>query len=93
MFSHEGLAALDQVAIGAHLEEPRAAQAWMETVAARCPGLEMLTGDALYADTTLAQAIVDRGKDYTFKLKKTRPNSTPTYPCSSPRRWRNRIGR
>ena len=73
VFSHNGLAALDQVAIGAHLEEPRAAQAWMETVAARCPGLEMLTGDALYADTTLAQAIVDRGKDYTFKLKKPAP--------------------
>ena len=93
VFSHQGLAALDQVTIGTHLEEPQAAQAWMETVAARCPGLEMLTGDALYADTALAQAIVDRGKDYTFKLKKTSPNSTPTYPCSSPQRRRNRIGR
>ena len=75
VFSHEGLAALDQVAIGTHLEEPRAGQAWMETVAARCPGLEMLTGDALYADTARAQAIVNQGKDYTFKLKK--PGPTP----------------
>ena len=75
------------------MEEPRAAQAWMETVAARCPGLEMLTGDALYADTALAQAIVDRGKDYTFKLKKTNPNSTPMFPCSSLGRRRNRMGR
>ena len=93
LFSREGLAALDQVAIDSHLEEPRAAQVWMETVAARCPGLEMLTGDALYADTTLAQAIVDRGKDYTFKLKKTCPNSTLTYPCSSPPRQLNRMGK
>ena len=80
VFSHQGLAALDQVTIGGHLEEPWAAQAWMETVADSCPGLEMLTGDAIYADAALAQAIVDQGKDYTFKLKKTSPNSTPTYP-------------
>jgi len=38
----------------------------------------MLTVDALYADTGLAQAIVDQGKDYTFKLKKTNPDSTAT---------------
>ncbi len=89
VFSRDGLAALDQVAIGNHLDEPRAAQEWIETVAARCPGLEMLTGDALYADANLAQAIVDQGivdqgRDYTFKLKKTAPNSTSTCPCSSP---------
>lgn len=73
VFSGEGLAALDQVAIGHHFEEPQAAQEWIEAVASHCPGLEMLTGDALYADTGLAQAIVDRGKDYTFKLKKPTP--------------------
>ncbi len=74
VFSREGLAALDQVVIGAHREELRAAPAWLEPVAARCPGLEMLTGDARYADTALAQAIVDRGKDYTFKqTQKNRP--------------------
>ena len=78
VFSREGLAALDQVAIGSHFEEPQAAQAWIEAVAGHCPGLEMLTGDALYADTGLAQAIVDQGMDYTFKLKKTNPNSTAT---------------
>ena len=78
VFSREGLAALDQVAMGHHFEEPQAAQAWIEAVASHCPGLQMLTGDALYADTGLAQAIVDQGKDYTFKLKKTNPGSTKT---------------
>jgi len=78
VFSRESLAALDQVAMGNHFEEPQAAQAWIQAVASNCPGLEMLTGDAMYADTGLAQAIVDRGKDYTFKLKKTNPDSTAT---------------
>ena len=74
-FRREGLAALDQVAIASHLDEPRAAREWIETVAARGPGLTMLTADALDADADLAQPIVDQpivaqGKDYTFKLKK-----------------------
>ena len=59
VFSREGLAALDQVVVGHHFEEPQAAQEWIEAVASHCPGLEMLTGDALYADTDLARAIVD----------------------------------
>ncbi|MYC35752.1 MAG: hypothetical protein F4X66_02390 [Chloroflexi bacterium] len=63
------------MALGNHFEEPQATQAWIEAMASNCPGLEILTGDALYADTGLAQAMVDRGKDYTFKLKKTNPNS------------------
>lgn len=54
-----------------HLDEPRAAQAWIEQVAGRIEGLRVLTGDALYADADLCQAIVDRGKDYVVKLKKT----------------------
>ena len=78
VFSRDGLAALAQVVIGAHREETRAAPAWLETVAARCPGLEMRTGDARYADTALAQAIVDRGKDYTFKQTNSKkPAPTP----------------
>ena len=59
VFSREGLAALDQVVVSHHFEEPQATQAWIEAVASHCPGLQMLTGDALCADTGLAQAIVD----------------------------------
>ena len=69
VFSHQGLGSGDY----RRSPESQAAQAWMEN--ARCPG--MLTGDALYADTALAQAKWT-GVRTTFKLKKTSPNSTPT---------------
>ena len=91
VFSREGLAALDQVAMGNHFEEPQAAQAWTQALASNCPGSEMLTGDALYADTGLAQAIVDRGKDYTFKLKKPIPTPRRRDP-SLLRCWRAGLG-
>ena len=78
LFSQESAVALDQVAVKGHLDEPRAAQAWIEQVAGRIEGLRALTGDALYADADLCQAIVDQGKDYLVKLKKTGPNCTGT---------------
>ena len=78
LFSQESAVALDQVAVKGHLDEPRAAQAWIEQVAGRIEGLRVLTGDALYADADLCQAIVDHGKDYVVKLKKTGPSCTGT---------------
>ena len=77
-FSPASAVALDQVAVKRHLDEPRAAQAWVEEVAGRIEGLRVLTGDALYADASLCQAIVDQGKDYVVKLKKTGPNCIRT---------------
>ena len=74
LFSQESAVALDQVAVKSHLDEPRAALAWIEQVAGRIEGLAVLTGDALYADGNLCQAIVDQGKDYVVKLKKTGPS-------------------
>lgn len=71
VFSRQGALALDQVQISGHLEEPRAAQKWMEQVAGSVAGLRVLTGDSLYADADLCQAIVAQGKDYLVKLKKT----------------------
>ncbi len=44
-------------------------------VSSRFEGLEVLSGDALYANTNLAEAIVAEGKDYVIKLKKTNPSS------------------
>ena len=73
-FSQESAVALDRVAVKGHLDEPRAAQAWVEEVAGRIEGLRVLTGDSLYADADLCQAIVDQGKDYVVKLKNTDPN-------------------
>lgn len=78
LFSQASAVALDQVAVKGHLDEPRAAQAWIEEVAGRIEGLRVLTGDALYADADLCQAIVDQGKDYVVKLKKTGLNCIRT---------------
>jgi len=78
LFSQASAVALDQVAVKGHLDEPLAAQAWIEQVAGRIEGLKVLTGDALYADADLCQAIVDQGKDYLVKLKKTGPNCIGT---------------
>ena len=83
LFSREGSMALDQVEIARHLDEPRAAEEWIRTLSAHFEGLSVLSGDALYVDTNLAEAIVAEGKDYVVKLKKTNPNSSKTYNCSS----------
>ena len=83
LFSREGSVALDQVTIAHHTDEPKAAQEWIQKVSARFEGLGVLSGDALYADTDLAEAILAQGKDYVVKLKKTGPNSTQMWNCSS----------
>ena len=83
LFSQEGAVALDQVKIGDHPDEPRAALEWVKQVSSRFEGLRVLTGDALYANADLAEAILAEGKDYVVKLKKTSPNSTKTSNCSS----------
>ena len=86
LFSLEGSMALDQVEIAHHLDEPRAAEEWIRTVSAHFAGLRVLSGDALYADTNLAEAILAEGKDYVVKLKKTNPSSWRTHSSPSPRR-------
>jgi len=83
LFSREGSVVLDQVTIAHHADEPKAAREWIEKVSARFEGLGVLSGDALYADTDLAEAILAQGKDYVVKLKKTGPNSTQMWNCSS----------
>ena len=69
VFSREGSLALDQVQISGYLEEPRAAQEWMEQVSGSVGGLRVLAGDSLYAEADLCQAILEQGKDYLLKLK------------------------
>jgi hypothetical protein len=70
-FAVESALALDQVAITSHLAEPVAAEAWIRAVAARFPGLTVLTGDAAYADQSLCTAIVAAQRHYLVKVKKT----------------------
>ena len=69
VFSRERSLALDQVQISGYLEEPRAAQEWMEQVSGSVGGLRVLAGDSLYAEADLCQAILEQGKDYLLKLK------------------------
>ena len=76
LFNRESGAALDQAALTGGLDEPRIAQERIAQVAGRIAGLSALTGDALYADANLCQAIVNRGKDYVAKLKKSAPTAS-----------------
>ena len=41
----------------------------------RCPGLGLLTRDALYAERDLCQAIVNHGRDYMVRIKGNRPEA------------------
>ena len=64
--------------------EPTPAFGWVAPhVAAEFPGLAVLTGDALLADRALCQAIVESGRDYLFRVKKTNRISTKHASSSS----------
>lgn len=78
LFAHRGALALDQVVVGDGAGEVIGAQRWIEAMADEFPGLGLLTGDALFADRKLAQVIIDSGRDYLLKVKKTSRTSTTT---------------
>jgi hypothetical protein len=65
-FATRSQVALDQVPVADRHAEVSATHACIEQVADQFPGLTVLTGDALLADRTLRQAIVDSGRDYLF---------------------------
>jgi DDE family transposase len=75
LFATQSQLALDAVAVRERRDEVRATRAWVEQVAEQFPGLTVLTGDALLADRTLCQAIIDSGRDYLVRLKKTNRTS------------------
>jgi hypothetical protein len=81
LFATHSQVALDQVPVGDRHAEVSATQTWIQEVAAQFPGLTVLTGDALLADRTLCQAIVDNGRDYLLRVKKT--NRICTKPANS----------
>lgn len=83
-FATESALLLDQCAIGSHFAEPAAAQQWVEEISARFPGLQIFTGDALYAEQSLCAALVQAQKDYLVRVKKTSPRCSPTSRNSSP---------
>ena len=76
LFAHQGALALDQVAVGKAAGEVAGAEEWIKTIAREFPGLSLFTGDALFAQRSLAQVIVDGSRDYLIKVKKTKKPST-----------------
>lgn len=54
------------------------AAGWMDSLVQDFPGLEILTGDAAFAEQDLCAAIVAAERDFVFRLKKTRNASILT---------------
>ena len=86
VFATQSRLVLDQVPIRDRREEVSATQAWVTQVADQFPGLCVLTGDALLADRSLCRAIVESGRDYLVRVKKTKRTSTKHASFSSPTR-------
>lgn len=73
LFTHKGALALDQMVVGGKGGEVGGARVWIREMAGEFSGLSLLTGDALFAERSLAQVIVEGQRDYLIKLKQTRP--------------------
>lgn len=86
LFAHEAAVVLDQVLVPSVRDEVGAAETWIRTLAARFPGLAVLTADALYADQDLCAAIVAQDYGYLLRLKKTSAPSSPMPNSCSPAR-------
>jgi hypothetical protein len=81
LFAQNGTLALDQRQVqngNGTGSEWDVATAWMEQLVHDFPSLEILTGDAAFAERDLCSAIVSAQRDFVFRLKKTRNASTPT---------------
>jgi hypothetical protein len=76
VFAQKGAVALDQVQVEDGAGEIAGAEEWVRQVASEFPGLELLTGDAIFAERALCEAIIEAEKDYLIKLKKTKGSST-----------------
>lgn len=76
LFARKGALALDQAEVSEGAGEIAGAEGWVRQMAGEFPGLKLLTGDALFAERSLCETIVEAEKDYLIKLKKTRGSST-----------------
>jgi hypothetical protein len=85
-FATESALLLDAALLPSHLQEPGVAQAWVEALGERFPGLQILTGDAAFAEQSLCAAIVGAQREYLVRVKKTNPPSSPRSRNSSPTR-------
>lgn len=74
VFAHELKLTLAQWQVEVKEGESTVLSAQLKGLFEKYPGLQILTGDALYAGRDLCQAIVDLGKDYMIRIKGNQPN-------------------
>ena len=78
VFATESRLVLDQLPVHSPVEERRVAKAWVPRLCERFPTLQILTGDAHYAEQSLCAALVAAERHYVLKVKKTNPRCMPT---------------
>jgi hypothetical protein len=67
--AHESALLLETLDLSSHVAEAGRAQAWVEALGERFPGLLVLTGDGAYADQSLYQALVQVQRAYLVRGK------------------------
>jgi hypothetical protein len=80
LFAQEAKLALEQRQVengNGEGSEWDVARSWMGQLVSDFPSLEILTGDAAFAEQDLCSAIIAAERDFVFRLKKTRSGSTP----------------
>jgi hypothetical protein len=71
LFAHDDALLRDAVTLPSHLEEAAVTQEWLVALGERLPGLQILTGDAAFAEQSLCAAIVGGQRHYLVRVKKT----------------------
>lgn len=75
VFAHDVKVCLAQWVVGDGKEtEPEALKAHLDELFDAYPTLQLLTGDALFAQRPLARLITERGKDYLVTIKDNQPD-------------------
>jgi DDE_Tnp_1-associated len=79
VFAHDVKVCLAQWRVGDGKEtEPEVLKAHLDELFDRYPALQLLTGDALFAQRPLARLITERGKDYLVTIKDNQPDLLET---------------
>jgi hypothetical protein len=75
VFAHDVKACLAQWPVGDGKDtEPEVLKAHLDGLFAAYPALQLLTGDAIFAQRPLARLITERGKDYLVTIKDNQPD-------------------
>jgi hypothetical protein len=79
VFAHDLKVCLAQWPVGDGRDtEPEALKAHLDELFADWPALQLLTGDAIFAQRPLARLITERGKDYLVTVKENQPDLLET---------------